>query len=284
MAALILLAIKTSIMLMVFALGLSTRPKDLTYVISRPWLLARSILSIHLVVPLATALMISLFDLNPLVKMALISLAVSPIPPLLPKKTAKLSDGSYGIGLLLVVALASILIVPLSVKLLGGAFGREAQFSISAVAIIIAENMLAPIAAGLVVRHFAGALAERIAKPISRFAPILLIVAVLPVLFKAAPAIWSLVGSGTLPAIVAFILVGLAAGHLLGGPEPANRTVLAIASSSRHPGIAIAIMGANFDNAKPATAAILLYLILNIVVAIPYRAWRKHAFGDDEPA
>ncbi len=104
--------------------------------------------------------------------------------------------------------------------------------------------------------------------------------AVVPLLIKAAPAMLSLIGSGTLPAIIAFILVGLVSGHLLGGPEPANRTVLAIASSSRHPGIAIAIAGANFERGKLAMAAILLYILINIVVAIPYRAWRRHAFGD----
>jgi BASS family bile acid:Na+ symporter len=183
-----------------------------------------------------------------------------------------------------VVALAAIVIVPASVELLGVAFGRAVHVSFSVVAMVIAQTVLAPLAAGLVVARFAGAVAERIAKPIARFAPIVLLLALLPILFKSAPAMLSLVGNGTLLAIAAFILIGIVAGHLLGGPEPANRTVLAIASSSRHPGVAVAILGANFDNAKPATAAILLYLLVNAVVTIPYQAWRKHAYGDPAPA
>ena len=284
MAALIVLAIKISIMLLVFSLGLETRRADLTYVLSRPSLLARSFLSIHLIVPVATALMVAAFAINPTVEIALISLAVSPIPPLLPRKAAKLSDGSYGVGLLVVVALAAIVIVPASVELLGAVSGRAVHVSFSVVAMVIAQTVLAPLAAGLVVARFAGAVAERIAKPIARFAPIVLILALLPILFKSAPAMLSLIGGGTMLAIVAFILVGIAAGHLLGGPEPANRTVLAIASSSRHPGVAVAILGANFDNAKPATAAILLYLLVNAVVTIPYQVWRKHAYGDPTEA
>ena len=280
MAALIVLAIKISIMLLVFSLGLETRQADLTYVVSRPSLLARSFLSIHLIVPVATALMVSVFAINPMVEIALISLAVSPIPPLLPRKAAKLSDGSYGVGLLVVVALASIVVVPVSVELLGAASGRAVHVSFSTVAVVIAQTVLAPLAAGLLVGLFASAAAERIAKPIARFAPIVLILALLPILYKSAPAMLSLIGDGTLLAIAAFIVIGIAAGHLLGGPEPANRTVLAIASSSRHPGVAVAILGANFDNAKPATAAILLYLLVNAVVTIPYQVWRKHAYGD----
>ena len=284
MATLIVLAIKISIMLLVFSLGLETRRADLTYVLSRPSLLARSFLSIHLIVPVATVLMVFVFAINPTVEIALISLAVSPIPPLLPRKAAKLSDGSYGVGLLVVVALASIVIVPASVELLGAASGRAVHVSFLAVAMVIAQTVLAPLAAGLLVGRFAAAAAERIAGPIARFAPIVLILALLPILYKLAPAMLSLVGGGTLLAIAAFILVGIAVGHLLGGPEPANRTVLAIASSSRHPGVAVAILGANFDNAKPATAAILLYLLVNAVVTIPYQVWRRHAYGDPAEA
>src|SRR5580704_7113943 len=129
MAAVIVLAIKLSIMLLVFSLGLETRRNDLTYVLSRPWLLARSFLSIHLIVPVATALMVFAFAINPMVEIALISLAVSPIPPLLPRKAAKLSDGSYGVGLLVVVALASIVVVPVSVELLGAASGKAVHAS-----------------------------------------------------------------------------------------------------------------------------------------------------------
>ncbi len=98
MAELIHLTIKASILLMVFALGLSTRPKDLVYVITRPGLLIRSVVSISVIVPVATAVMIAIFDLKPEVKIGLICLAVSPIPPLLPKKAAKASgDGSYDV-------------------------------------------------------------------------------------------------------------------------------------------------------------------------------------------
>ena len=66
------------------------------------------------------------------------------------------------------------------------------------------------------------------------------------------------IGNGSLAAIVAFVFIGLAAGHLLGGPEPANRTVLAFTTSSRHPGIAIAIASANFPGQKLVFAVILL--------------------------
>lgn len=81
--------------------------------------------------------------------------------------------------------------------------------------------------------------------------------------------------NGTLAAIVAFVLVGLVAGHLLGGPAPEDRTVQALSTASRHPGVAMAIASANFPQQKLTPAAILLYLIVCAIVTIPYLTWRK---------
>jgi bile acid:Na+ symporter, BASS family len=75
--------------------------------------------------------------------------------------------------------------------------------------------------------------------------------------------------------IVVIVLIGLAAGHLLGGPNPHHRTVLALSTATRHPGVAIAIAHTNFPEQKLALAAILLYLLISGVVTIPYLKSRK---------
>jgi BASS family bile acid:Na+ symporter len=71
--------------------------------------------------------------------------------------------------------------------------------------------------------------------------------------------------------------LGLAVGHLFGGPNPEDRTVLALSTATRHPGVALAIAGANAPGGnKTVLAAVLLYLIVNAIVSIPYVNWRKH--------
>jgi bile acid:Na+ symporter, BASS family len=271
--------LKASIVLTVFALGLSIKPQDVAYVIRRPGLLLKSLLSINVVMPLFAASMIALTHLEPVVMIALIALSVSPIPPMLPKKARKAAgDASYAIGLLVVVALLAIVFVPLSVHLLGGAFGKSAEITRTAIAVILAANVLAPIGAGLLVHHIARPFAERVAKPLSVLASILLVACVIPILFTEMPAILSLIGNGTLVAVAAFVLVGLAAGHFLGGPDPANRAVLALTTASRHPGIAIAIASANFPEQRLALPAILLYMLVNVLLSILYKIWfeRRH--------
>ena len=61
----------------------------------------------------------------------------------------------------------------------------------------------------------------------------------------------------------------------LGGPAPANRTSLAISTATRHPGIALALAQANFPAEKLVLAALLLYLLINAIVSIPYILWIK---------
>jgi BASS family bile acid:Na+ symporter len=275
-AALITLALKLSVFLNVFALGLNARGRDATWLFRNPGRLAQALSSMFVVMPLFAAALASVFDLHPAVKIALIALAVAPIPPLLPKKALKAGgESSYVIGLLVAAALLSIVFTPIAVDLFGKAFGTPARISPFAIARLVLLTVIIPLGAGMLVRRLAPAFAERAAKPIALAATALLIISVIPILFTAWPAIESLSGNGTVFAIAAFVVVGLAAGHLLGGPDPEDRTVQALSTASRHPGIALAIASANFPEQKLTPAAILLYLIVSAIISMPYLDWRK---------
>ena len=75
-------------------------------------------------------------------------------------------------------------------------------------------------------------------------------------------------------AIVAFVLVGFAVGHLLGGPERETSVVLGLSSACRHPAIAFTIASANFPD-RPLGGAIILYLLVSILIGIPYVRWNR---------
>ena len=272
----VMVAMRSGVALTVLALGLSASWQDATFLLRRPGKLARALASMNVVMPLFTAAMISLFDLRPAVAVALITLAVSPIPPILPRKALKAGGGAaYTIGLLAVASLLAIVFVPLAVDLLGRASGKPARVSVVAVAQVVALTVLAPLAAGMLVRRLARAFAERIARPAAVAGLVLLGAGLVPVLVTTAPAIVPLLGNGTLAAILAFDLVGLAAGYLLGGPEHEERTVLALTTSSRHPGVALVIASANVSDPKPVIGALVLYLLVNAVVSLLYVAWSK---------
>jgi BASS family bile acid:Na+ symporter len=103
---------------------------------------------------------------------------------------------------------------------------------------------------------------------------VLLIVAVLPVLFTEAPIMWAMLGNGVLWILLSFAVVGIIVGHLLGGPDLDNRRVLALATSARHPALALGLTTLNFpERAKEVMAVILFHLLVGAIVAIPYSKW-----------
>jgi BASS family bile acid:Na+ symporter len=276
LATLIPLALKTSILMTVFGFALNATMDDALYLFRRPSELVRSLLSMNVIMPLFASALAVAFNLHQAVEIALIALAVSPVPPILPKKELKAGGHAYyAIGLLVVAAVLAIVFVPLAVDLLGRVFGRPAHISVATIAQLVLFTVLLPLAAGIAVRHFAPAFADRIARPTSLVAAVLLIVSALSIVYTASPAITSLIGNGTIIAIAAFVIFGLIVGHLLGGPEAEDRTVLALSTASRHPGIALAIASANFPGQKLALGAVLLYLIVTAVVLLPYLNWRR---------
>jgi BASS family bile acid:Na+ symporter len=88
--------------------------------------------------------------------------------------------------------------------------------------------------------------------------------------------VWSLIGDGTIIAFIIFGIVGLTVGHLLGGPGPDERITLALSTACRHPALALAIATVNVPEEHRVLSAILLYLIVNTLLTIPYVAWQKN--------
>ena len=280
MAVLIPILLKTSIALTVVALGLSATPGDGTSLFRAPPRLARSLLAMSVLMPLFAIAVALLFDLHPAVKIALVALAVSPVPPLVPKKVLKAGgDASYMIGLLVASAVLAIVTIPLAMELLQRIFAVPLTMSARAIATLVLTTVLAPLALGLAIRRFAPTFAQRAARPVALVATVMLVAGVLPILFKTVPVAVSLVGNGTLFAIVAFVLVAIASGHLLGGPRPDDRSVLAVANASRHPGVAIAIALANFPDQRLVGAAVVLYLLVGGVLSALYLKWNRRRAG-----
>ncbi len=278
-ADLIPIAIKLSIVLLVFALGLHAAWGDAISVFRQPQLLVRSILAMAVLMIAFVVAIASVFDLQPAIKIAIVALAVSPVPPLLPNRQRMAGgSGSYAIGLVVAAALIAIVSMPFFVGVLGVYFHAEAHVQFRQVAAIVAVSVIAPLAAGMFVRFVAPEFTERIVKPVSMFANVLLVAAALIVLFNLSGTIWGMIGHGVLVVLALFTLVGIAVGHFLGGPNPDDRTVLALATGTRHPGLAMAIASVNFPDQKVAVLAVVVcHVIVGLILSIPYLIWRKQS-------
>jgi len=222
-------------------------------------------------------------QLKPELETALILLAVSPVPPILPNKEAKAGGNvSYAIGLLVVAAALAIVFVPFAVTLIAGAFGHAVEIPPASIARIVGVTVLGPLLAGALVRRLAPALAGRAAKPVSLIGTVLLLILAIAVLASSWHALTGTAGEFTIVAVVAFETVSLVVGHVLGGPADDDRTVLALSTASRHPGVALTAagaLGAAGADRQAISAAIMLAFLVGIVVTVPYTRWRRRAQG-----
>lgn len=218
------LAIIASVLMIVFQLGTKAKSQDIFFLFRQPSLLLRSLLSMSIIMPACAVALALAFELNAAVKWALVTLALSPVPPFLPIKQIKAGGcAPYAISLLVVEALAAIVFVPAAVAVCGFIFQYDARIEISTVALTILVTVLAPLVIGMLAGRFAPTFAERIGDPVGRVGPPLPLVGLTAILLINARGIVSLFGNGTVVAIVAFIVLGIAVGHLLGGPKPAER-------------------------------------------------------------
>jgi BASS family bile acid:Na+ symporter len=279
LGTLILVTVKVSIVLNVLGLGLQATLGDATHVLRSPGALARAFLSMNVLLPITAVVVAGAFDLHPAVKIALVALSVSPVPPILPRKALKAGGSqSYTIGLLTAMAMLSIVTVPLALELLQRVFSLPLDMPVANVAGVVSFTVLLPLAVGIAVRAALPQAAQRLAGIANALGGVLLIIGGLVILFGARASLLSLIGDGTLAAFAAWSLVGVVVGHWLGGPEPQNRPVLALATASRHPAVAIGIEQVNFPDQKLAVAAVLLFLLVNAGVTGGYLAWfrRQH--------
>jgi BASS family bile acid:Na+ symporter len=274
MIEVILLVLKASIMLAVFAIGLQATFADATFLFRRPGQLLRAFLSMNVLMPLVALAIAAPFDLHPAVKIALVVISVSPTPPIFPKKAHKAGGKD----------------VTQSVCWWRRRFFRSSSFNNSGD--IRKDHRRTSRHAGELCRltgsdHDFAAAARWNGRPQNRtlnrgsssethrgacFCALLL--SALPVLIGIAPTLFSFIGDGRVLSLAVFALAGLIIGHLLGGPEE-NRPVLALATACRHPAVALAIAHANFPNQKLTAAAVFLYVIISAILSALYLAWDK---------
>lgn len=273
---LMLLGIQTSIFLTVFGYGLQASTDDVVFLLRRPFVLARSLVAMFVIMPIVAVAITAILDLQDAVEISLVALAISPVPPLLPRRQVKGGGRSaYALGLMTTAALLCIGYIPLALYLVGRFFNEPFAISPGAVARLALLTVLVPLAVGMAFRAVAGSLADRVQRPVALIAIVLLGIGALGILVGALPAIIALVDSGTILVIVAFVAIGLAVGHVLGGRDREDQIVLAISTASRHPAIALAIARATYPQENLVIGAVLLYLLLNAVVSIPYVKWRR---------
>ncbi|ETW22862.1 bile acid:sodium symporter family protein [Mycobacterium gastri] len=267
------LAFQISLFVVILGYGLTAQFADVGYLTQRPGLLARSLLSVLVAAPGVAVLLVQVMDLRPEVAIALVTLAISPLPPLLPRRGEKAGGHvQFGLGLVIVLAVLAVPVLAVAATLLGNVFGHQYVVSPWAIGKLMLVSVLAPLVAGMTIGACWPTAAKRIAAPIDSAQRWMLPVAMIVLLIAAAPRMWKLMSGSTLVALAVFVAATLLVGHVLGGPDRQFSAVVAFASSCRHPATALTIASANFPDTDEH-GAIALYGLITVGAGIIYTRW-----------
>jgi bile acid:Na+ symporter, BASS family len=277
LAKIAILFLQASVFLIVFSLGLKETWASATSLLRRPGMLLRSLLSVNIIMPVFAAAIAAIFRFSPAVKISLIFLAISPLPPILPQKQLKLGGSTdYVYGLITALSLFSIFFVPLAAEVLGMVFGRDVHVGVLTVARIVGRTVLLPTGLGMVIHRWAPKFAAKTSVLLGRIGNLMLLAGLVPLLIVAWRPAVSLIRQGDIVAMIAFTAIGVVSGHWLGGHDLSERRSLALATASHHPGLAIAIAVANFpDQRLMIAAAVIVYLLVSALVLLLYNSWFK---------
>lgn len=284
----VLIALQGAMFASELALGCKATPADVFSLWRRPALLIRSFVSIYLVAPAVTLAILGLWPLPLGVRIGLMLAAIScAAPPSWKQMLAQGGHPAYVYSLLSTTTLLAVVTVPLSLSVLTALpLAADASVPPLQVAKVVAITFFVPLILGMLIGRLAPRVADRMSDRLSALAGYLLpatLVALLALNFTAVLQ----VGLVSYLTIVALTIVCLALGHWLGGPEPGDRTTLAVATASRYPGIATLIAASNFPDRR-AVVMTVAYLIVTTPLLIVYaRWWKKHtsdAAGTGDPA
>jgi BASS family bile acid:Na+ symporter len=275
--AIVQLTLKVSFSLTALCIGLNARPRDAMYLLRRPGMLLCSIASMNVAMPLAAIFLAVVLPLHPAVKIALVALSASPIPILFTERVTKAGKQAYAVSLFVIVTALSFIVAPLTLWVMGAWLGVGFHVPPMSIARTMWLGALLPLGVGVLVRTMLPALGEKLAGPVGNIGKLGLLLAAIPIFIVAWKPMMGLVGDGTLLAFVLFGVCGVTVGHLLGGPEQHQRIMLALATATRHPGIAVGIAAALFPEQKLVPAAVILNLLVSFALTTIYERWANRS-------
>ncbi len=269
-----------------FALGLGLQLDAIAQLRHRPALVIRVLIGSCVLVPLVALVLMRLplsVALSPAARFGIVLMAACPSAPLTLRKAGK-AGGDRQLAALLqaCAAVAAIVSIPLLADLFRASFGIDGwDIGPRDVALQVGKAQVLPLLAGLLLRHWKAGWVARLEGPLDKLANGLLLLLIVLVLIKAGPSLVPFVASNGLALgfMAVMVAAALAIGSLMAGPEPRERTTVALVTSMRNPGLALLFATTYGEGMPGLKLAVLAYLLVTVLLSIPFLRWQKGLQG-----
>lgn len=245
------------------AMGLSLTMPQIVAPLKNVRVVVLALLANFVLVPLLAYAITLILPLEGSLKIGLIVLATAAGAPFLPKLVqGARGDIAFGVGLMVLLMVATIIYMPIVLPLLLQGVSVN-PWDIAKNLIVL---MLIPLALGLLIKSHSPDSAAHWQPVMNKISGLAILILLVVGLGLNVSSIISLIGSLGLLALLLFIAGSLLIGLLLGGRDPGVRSVLGLGTAQRNVSAAILVSAQNFagTNTLPfvLVAAILLLLIL----------------------
>jgi predicted Na+-dependent transporter len=259
----------TFVVASMLATGLSLSVAQIIQPLKNARLVILALLGNFVLVPLLAYAITRVLPLDQSLQIGLIVLStVAGAPFLIKEVQAAKGNLSLGVGLMFLLMVVTIFYVPLVLPLLLP--GIEVNPWDIAKSLIM--SMLIPIILGLLIRSNAPDDAQHWAPMMNKVSGVALLIMLVTGLGLNLSNIISLIGSFGFLALLLFVVGSLAIGFVLGGRDPAVRSVIGLGTAQRNVAAAILVSTLNF----PGTMTIPYVLVASIVlplILIPAARW-----------
>jgi len=260
------------------AIGLRVHLSEIVASARQTRLVAFTLLSNFLLVPVATVSLLYVFKPEPMIAAGFLILAVCPGAPFGPLfATIAKGDIPASIGLMVILAGLSAILSPLLLGALLGQFLTSGELNINPMSIVqtLALSQILPLVIGVTLYEKIPSLASSIAKPLSVVANLLLLSVIVLLLVCQFSTLAQIHLRGWL-GMLHLLAISLAIGWICGGPAIATRKTLAVTTASRNAAVGLVIVASGFAGTAAATAVVafaLVSVIGTLGCAFVLRSW-----------
>jgi BASS family bile acid:Na+ symporter len=246
------------------SLGASNHTRALRLAAQRRGLFVRLLVLDAVLVPLVVVGLVGVLAVPTDYALGLLVVGTAAAGPL-GLKTSQLGRGDMPLAIALVIALelTNIVTMPIWAR-----FVLPVSVDLPLVEIwrTLLLSVLLPLVIGFGIQHVAGRMAVTIARWAAAISTVALVMVLVVVFIRDGSMILAALGTGAPSVAIGTILVALALGWWLGGPDPASRRTAALVSSVRASTIALAVTTVAFGAGSPATSSVVVFGLCSLLV------------------
>jgi len=211
----------------------------------------------------------AVMDLDQDIYIGLLLMATAAGAPFLAKLAqAAKGDAAFSVGMMVLLMVVTVVYIPLVLPL----FLPDVSINPWDIAKSLIFLMLFPLAIGLFMKSRWSSTADGLQPHMAQASLVAILLMLAGGVILQFDSIVSLIGTGGLIAIFVFLLASLGLGILVGGSDPAIRSVMGLGTAQRNLSAALVVAAQNFSDQPNVLVTVIVAGLLGLALLLPLGA------------